>query len=186
MRMRLFIVAAACGAFAALGCDKKEDYARDPKSGPYYNFNPTDRDFVRSVGEANYAEIDSGRLALGKSTNDSVKKFARHMIDDHTQANSDLKEVCDKKGVTLPAAADDDHRKDLARMADLKGADFDRSYAAAMVSDHKKAVDLFEDLLKKGKDPDVRTYAEKTLPTLRKHLTMAEELNWKAVNSAPN
>jgi len=55
-----------------------------------------------------------------------------------------------------------------------------------MVSDHKKAVDLFEDLLKKGKDPDVRSYAEKTLPTIRKHLTMAQDLNWKAMNSAPN
>ena len=186
MRMRLFIVAAACGAFAALGCNKKDDLSQDPKSGPYYNFNSTDRDFVRTVGEANLAEIDAGRLALAKSTNDPVKKFARHMIDDHTQANSDLKAVCDKKGITLPASADEDHRKDLTRMADLKGVDFDRSYAAAMVSDHKKAIELFEDLLKKGKDPDVRTYAEKTLPTLRKHLTMAEQLNWKASDSAPN
>ena len=186
MRMRLFIVAAACGAFAALGCDHKQDYAQDPKAGPYYNFNPVDRDFVRTLGEANLAEIDVSRVALGKSTDDNVKKFARHMIDDHTQANNALKEVCDKKGVTLPAAADDDHRKDLVRMADLKGVDFDRSYAAVMVSDHKKAVDLFENLLKNGKDPDVRTYAEKTLPTIRKHLTMAEELNWKVTNSAPN
>jgi len=186
MGMRLFIVAAACGAFAAVGCGQKDDQARDPKPGPYYNFNPTDRDFVRTVGEANLAEIDAGRLALGKSTSDEVKQFARHMIDDHARANKDLKEVCDKKGVPIPAAPDDDHRKDLARLGDLQGGDFDRSYSAAMVSDHKKAVDLFEDLLRKGKDPDVRAYAQKTLPTLRKHLTMAQDLNWKALNSAPN
>ena len=68
-------------------------------------------------------------------------------------------------------------------MAELKGVDFDRAYAAAMLSDHQKAVALFEQPPRKGKDADVRAYAEKTLPTLRKHLTMAEELNGKVLTS---
>jgi len=190
MRTRLFIMAAACGAFAAFGCNKHDDTAlkdpRDATPGPYYNFNPADRDFVRTVGEMNLAEIDAGRLAIGKSTSEDVKKFARHMIDDHVDANNQLKEVADLKGVSLPAAADEDHRKDLGRLSELKDAAFDRSYAAAMVADHKKAISLFEEHPNKGKDANVRAYAEKMLPTLRKHLEMAEALNRKLLGTSSN
>jgi putative membrane protein len=184
MRMRIFIVAAACAAFASFGCNRKDPATTSGStSGPYYNFNPADRDFVRMVAEANLAETDAGRLALAKSSNDEVKRFAQHMIDDHTKANAELRALADKKGVRLPAVTDDDHQKDAARMAELKGVDFDRAYAAVMLSDHQKAVALFEQHPGKGKDADVRAYAEKTLPTLRKHLTMAEELNGKVLTS---
>ncbi len=182
--MRMFVVAAACGAFATLGCNRKDVATTSGStSGPYYNFNPADRDFVRTVAEANLAETDAGRLALGKTNNADIKQFAQHMMDDHTKANAELRVLADKKGVPLPAVTDEDHRKDAARMAELKGVDFDRAYAAAMLSDHQKAVALFEQHPRKGKDADVRAYAEKTLPTLRKHLSMAEELNGKVLTS---
>ncbi len=46
-----------------------------------------------------------------------------------------------------------------------------------MVKDHTTDISEFEKAVKKAKDPDVKAYAEQTLPTLRHHLMMANRLS---------
>jgi putative membrane protein len=53
-------------------------------------------------------------------------------------------------------------------------ATFDKDYMAAMVKDHEKDVAEFEKEAKDGSDPDVKAWASKTLPTLKKHLELAK------------
>ena len=43
-----------------------------------------------------------------------------------------------------------------------------------MVKDHEKDVAEFEEEAKDGSDADVKAWANKTLPTLKKHLEMAK------------
>jgi putative membrane protein len=43
-----------------------------------------------------------------------------------------------------------------------------------MVKDHKKDVKEFQKEAKSAKDPDVKSFAAKTTPTLQEHLQMAE------------
>jgi putative membrane protein len=45
------------------------------------------------------------------------------------------------------------------------------------LSAHKDAVSLFERYAKGGDDPDLKSWAGKTLPTLKHHLEMAQSLN---------
>jgi putative membrane protein len=56
--------------------------------------------------------------------------------------------------------------------------EFDSAYANQAVQDHIAAVGLFEDATNLP-DKDLRKFAEKTLPTLQKHLEMAEKLQSK-------
>ncbi|HVR85229.1 MAG TPA: DUF4142 domain-containing protein [Planctomycetota bacterium] len=191
MAMRWLCLAAATGlALAVAGCGRKDDReTSDSKvmSGPYYNFNPADRDFVSAASEANLEELVAGRLALGKATQGAVKTFAQQMIHDHRKIHDDLDELARTKGVTLPTELEVEHKMEGSRLADLSGTEFDRAYVAATVSNHHKAVSLFEELPKKGRDPDVRAFAERTVPTLRKHLEMAQELRSKVLGStSPN
>jgi putative membrane protein len=46
-----------------------------------------------------------------------------------------------------------------------------------MVSDHKKDVKEFEKATKNLSDPELKAFAEKTLPTLQEHLTQAQNLD---------
>ncbi len=55
-------------------------------------------------------------------------------------------------------------------MAKKSGKAFDKAYVNQMVDDHKKAVKLFEDASQNCKDPDLKAFAAKTLPTLKMHL----------------
>ena len=45
-----------------------------------------------------------------------------------------------------------------------------------MVSDHKKTVDLFEKATTDAKDADIKSFAVKTLPTLKNHLAAIEAI----------
>jgi putative membrane protein len=45
------------------------------------------------------------------------------------------------------------------------------------VSAHKDAVSLFERYAKGGENADLKAFAAKTLPHLREHLKMAQDLN---------
>ena len=63
----------------------------------------------------------------------------------------------------------------LAKQAE-NGKDFDQSYDQAQVKGHKDAVALFEAYAKSGDDPELKSWAAKTLPHLKEHLSMAEKL----------
>jgi putative membrane protein len=63
------------------------------------------------------------------------------------------------------------------KLAKLSGAAFDRAYMQAMVADHKKDVNEFRVESKSGKDPEIKAWAAKTLPTLEEHLALAQSTN---------
>src|SRR5215204_6234316 len=58
--------------------------------------------FWSKAAQGGMAEVELAKLALQKSTNADVKKFAQMMVTDHTKANDELKALAAKKNVTLP------------------------------------------------------------------------------------
>jgi putative membrane protein len=62
------------------------------------------------------------------------------------------------------------------RLAKESGTDFDRDFIDRMVDDHEKDVKMFEKKANDADDPDVRAFAAKQLPTLRQHLSQAQNL----------
>lgn len=137
------------------------------------------KSFLQNAYEDGLAEVKLGELGLAKTANAEVKAFAQHMVDDHSKANSELKTISDSKNVTVSSEPTMMARAKSKMMDAKSGADFDKAFAEAMVEDHKKAVDAFEKASNEAGDADVKAFAAKTLPTLKNHLTMAEELKAK-------
>jgi putative membrane protein len=81
----------------------------------------------------------------------------------------------------FPYAAD---YQDIKRLQSFTGGQFDQTYSSGMVSDHIQAVNEFETASQTLSDPKLKKFAGKTLPTLRKHLKMAQDLN--SQYNAPN
>jgi len=59
------------------------------------------------------------------------------------------------------------------------GADFDREYVEEMVDDHEEDVAAFEKQAQSATDPDVKAFAAKTLPVLKKHLDAIKAIQAK-------
>jgi putative membrane protein len=115
-------------------------------------------------------EIELAKWAQEYGTRQDVKDFAAMMITDHTKAADELKQIAKTKNITLPVMVPDGVRNDIDKMKTKKsGSDLDKSYVKEMVSDHKDAVDLFEDAAKNATDPDLKNFAAKTLPVLQHH-----------------
>ncbi|HSH92599.1 MAG TPA: DUF4142 domain-containing protein, partial [Roseimicrobium sp.] len=122
------------------------------------------KSFLQNAYEDGLAEVKMGELGLAKTANEEVKKFARMMVDDHGKANAELKTIADAKSVKV-ATEPTMVAKGKEKMMDAKsGADFDKAFAEAMVSDHKKAVEAFEKAANESKDAEVKAFAAKTLP----------------------
>ena len=145
-----------------------------------------DQGFVMKAAQGGLAEVELGNLAKQKASSDDVKQFGQRMADDHSKANDELKQVAASKGITLPTDPGPKHKAEMDRLSQLSGAEFDRAYMRHMVKDHKKDVSEFRKESEKGKDPDVKAFASKTLPTLEEHLKMAQDTASKVGGSSSN
>jgi len=159
--------AVLCLAFLGLVLAQVEEPAR----------TESPQDFVFKASAAGLAEVNLGGQGAKSASDAEVKKFAEKMVEDHTKANKELLALADKKRWTAAPRMDPRHEQLSAALGRLSGPAFDREFMTAMVKDHQEAVGLFERQSKEGKDEDLKGWAEKTLPTLREHLKMAEDLH---------
>src|SRR5262249_3021142 len=126
--------------------------------------------------ECGHAEVKLGELAQKQASSDKVKEFARQMVAEHTLANNKLAERSRNLKLAYLAGTDPEKKATYNRLAQLKGADFDREYMKQMVEDHEKAVQLFEAEAKSKGDAELRQFAENALPKLKAHLKRAREV----------
>jgi putative membrane protein len=141
---------------------------------------PADRQFVKKAAEGGLAEVELGKLASEKADSPDVKQFGQRMVDDHSKANDQLKQVASEKGITIPDKLSAKDAATKARLEKLSGRAFDRAYMRDMVTDHTKDVSEFRMESKNAKDPDVKNFASQTLPTLKDHLKEAKSIAPKA------
>ena len=146
----------------------------------------SDRKFLEKAAQGGIAEVELGKLATQKAQSDDVKKFGQKMVDDHSKANDQLKQLASQKGVTLPTTMDRSSQKEYDRLSKLSGSDFDQEYMKHMVSDHKKDVSEFKSEASKAKDADLKQWAQTTLPVLEEHLKLAQTDENIAKNEAKN
>jgi putative membrane protein len=140
--------------------------------------SPTTTDFVKEVAISDMFEIASNKLGQEKG-NAAEKSFASQMVTDHTKTSTELKELVSsgKVKAELPTALDSSHQSKLDKLKGESGKDFSSDFDSMQVSAHKDAVSLFERYAKGGDNPELKNWAGKTLPVLKHHLEMAQNLN---------
>jgi putative membrane protein len=166
-----------CSALAWLGADAVAQPASSPGAGATQSsaaVPAADRTFAQKAAIGGMAEVEMGKLAQQKAASDQVKQFGARMVDDHSKANDELKQIASAKGIALPTDVDAKHKNKMAKMQKLTGAAFDRAYMDEMVSDHRHDVSDFQKESTSGRDSDLKGFASKTLPTLQDHLKMAQ------------
>ncbi len=139
--------------------------------------------FMNDAAPGGMVEVELGKMAAGKSQNAEVKAFGQKMVEDHSKAGDELKQIAAQKKVMLPTDVMPAHKQLMEKLSKLSGADFDKEYVKAMVEAHEKDVAAFENVSKTAADADVKAFAAKTLPVLKMHLEMikgmAEKMGMK-------
>jgi putative membrane protein len=139
--------------------------------------SPSTADFVKEVAISDMFEIESSKVAQDKGSA-AEKSFASQMITDHTKTSTELKGLVSsgKVKAEVPAALDSSHQSKLDKIKGESGKDFSPDFNSMQVSAHKDAVSLFERYAKGGDNADLKNWAGKTLPMLKHHLEMAQNL----------
>jgi predicted outer membrane protein len=139
---------------------------------------PEQRDewrFLKDAAAASRFENDASRMALAKSNDPAVRAFAATLINYHGSAFPVLQQMLYARNMAPPMLAND-QRKVLNRMAKLQGAKFDREYLAEVaLRSQQDDVSAFERAASTARDPALRSWVERTLPTLRYQLATAEQ-----------
>lgn len=133
-------------------------------------------DFAIEAANGGMMEVEAGKLAQEKAMSQRVKDFAAMMVRDHSKANDELKGLAQSKNIALPDSVSGDARDHIEKMRKMSGRDFDKHYIDMMVDDHDKDVDKFEKASGNLSDPDLKTWAGNTLPTLRAHQDSAKAI----------
>lgn len=135
-----------------------------------------DASFVKMASAAGLAEVSLGKLGAEKGKSDEVKTFGQTMVDDHTKAGDELKTIAAAKSIPVSSGPMPADAKAAATIEKKDGAAFDAAFKTKMVADHEKVIKLFTQESTAGKDPELKSFAAKTLPTLQHHLEMAKQL----------
>lgn len=156
--------------------DSKMDSKKmDSKMGMM--MSATDTDFANMAAMGGNAEVKWAELAMQKSTNAGVKKYASKMMKDHMKANKNLMKVAMKNNMTLPTAMSDEQMQVMSQLQQASGADFDRMYIQMSgVDAHQKMAALFQTEAGSGSDAALKGFAAKTLPVVQMHLKMAQDM----------
>lgn len=131
---------------------------------------PSSADVLKDLHHANQEEIEMGKIAQDKGQSKDVKKFGKTLVKDHTAA--------DKKVTALAK----DEKIDLGEMPVMKdnmpeGADFDASFARAMLEGHQKVVSEATAARDSTGDEKLKKLLVAIIPTLQKHLDTAQKLS---------
>jgi putative membrane protein len=168
-------ISLGAAAQSSMGSDQSSaSSASSAQSGS--SISPADKTFIKKAAEGGMAEVELGKIAAEKGSSEDVKKFGQRMVDDHSKANDQLKQVASSKGVDVPSDLNAKDKATKERLSKMSGAQFDKAYMANMVRDHQQDVAEFRRESKMAKDPDVKSFAAQTLPTLEDHLKEARSI----------
>jgi putative membrane protein len=152
-----------------------QDTQQPQAQGDQMQVAQEDRDFATKAAQGGLIEVRLGELAQQQAKSTEVKDFGQRMVEDHGQANDKLKQIAEPKGIELPQDLSEDAQATQKELQGKSGAEFDEAYMDEMVRDHEDDVAAFEDYVENAKDPELRSFAEEILPTLKEHLDQAKQ-----------
>jgi len=157
---------------------------RQADKTPAANLSTPDRNFVTEAAAGGMYEVKAASIALNKGTDNRVKSLAQHIEDDHTKANTQLKNLAAEKGFALDTVGlTADQRNMIDSLNRLSGTQFDQEFLRQQKLAHEKTIAEFERAANTADDKDLRNFATATLPTLRDHLAMVNNDNGNNIGS---
>ena len=139
-------------------------------------FAQSPAEFINDASAKGMADIEASRLAHQLSESKEVKDYTIVVINDRTTANQHLAKIA--KQLDLPVAPREEVvDKAKALMPEVKAdASFDQAYAASQVKTTQEAIEQLQQVAQTTDVPQIKAFAEETLPKLQNHLQMARAL----------
>lgn len=131
--------------------------------------------FLHDAIQGDNSETRLGQLIATRGSSAEVRSFGRTLERDHSTARSQAAAVARRMGVAVPTSMAPEARSEQRKLERLHGRAFDREVRRYMIGDHQKDIAEFQRQVRAG-DRRTADLARVQLPTLRKHLRIAESI----------
>ena len=162
----------ALAAGAAVAMASKADSA----------WSPVDYNFVAQANLGAPFQIASGRIAEEKAATANIRDYAHLMVVSHAPVVDALAAILRREGVTAPpnTLLEGAYDTMIASLKADRAATFDRDYVEGQLGYQKGNAALFRYEIQNGTDPDLKEFAQRTLPKIEDHLQRALKLAKRA------
>ncbi|MFI6477022.1 DUF4142 domain-containing protein [Nonomuraea sp. NPDC050663] len=144
---------------------------RATSTGP---LGPADIDFLIKVRQAGLWEIPTGQQAQTSAQSEKVKDVGRHLVEDHTKLDIEVRKVAAQLGVDLPSAASPDQQRWMAQLSSKTGASYDRDFANLLRAAHGKVFTVVAAVRAGTRNDEIRKFAQKAVVVVMRHMTLLE------------
>jgi putative membrane protein len=144
-----------------------------------------DDEVLARVHAVNKMEIDLGQIAADHGQSADVKRYGQMLVKDHSAGDKELTALAEKQKIVLREpqpvnAADRDYmardKADAEHLKTLSGAEFDKTFAQAMLQGHADMIALLGDAKAGTKNQAIKAFYGKTLGALNHHFDMAGDI----------
>lgn len=143
-------------------------------------------DFVAAAAMSDMFEIESSRMAVGRSQNADVKRFAQMMIDHHTKTSAELKTAAQGvEDAVIPTELDQRRKGMLDNLRGASPADFDDRYLDQQTAAHTETLAFMRGYAEAGDNQGLKAFAAKGAPIVQQHLDEATRLDRETAADDP-
>ena len=184
--MKTHVLTAVASALVLAACNRADTSADENQVatsndlanetlGPSAETATIDSAFITDAIKGDNGEVAIGQLAQAQGQSQAVKDFGKLLVSDHGTHKQELAALAQTAGVLVTDEPTDEGKANLEKLKGLHGVEFDKQVKTTMVEDHTKDIAKYEKQASSG-DAQTAALAQKTLPTLRKHLDAANAL----------
>jgi putative membrane protein len=123
------------------------------------------------------AEVSLSRIALTRSSNPEVKRFAQQAMANHQQMIQEMRGLAERRGVSIMPVPDETNQRLCAHLLEVADEELDQEYLWEMIVEHTRMAAKFEPQGQQEKDPEIRRWAARQLPKYHELLKMAQSLH---------
>ncbi|HLP21998.1 MAG TPA: DUF4142 domain-containing protein [Chitinophagales bacterium] len=175
----MFMLTVISSSVIALSCNNKPGNSTEDTAKIATEQNDTkfenkkqenDAQFLVDATAASLQEIKLGSLAMERSNSKEVRDLGKMMVEAHTKALKEARDLAKTKQVTVPDSITSDTYTVYTDLSSKSGNDFNKAYCEKLIEAHKDAIGKFEKETSDSRDQDIKEWSAGMLPELRKHV----------------
>ena len=133
--------------------------------------------FLQLAGGSDVFEISSSQVALQRSQNPEVRRYAAMLVEHHTLTTNQALAAAKAAGILPPPPVlQPDKRDRITRLFAVAPDGFDREYLTQQVPAHEAALAVHRTYADEGDTPPLRAVAQGAVPIVTRHLEEAKRL----------
>lgn len=159
-----------------------EAYPAQPGAMDSTTGKPSDGQILGILATVDTGEVQQAQLAISKATHPSVKRFADHMIEAHTEAKQKGSAFAAEHKLTPGTSPVSEQLKSKSQqmvdsLNESSSAAFDTTYLKGQIQQHQEALELIRDqLIPAARNESLGVELKNTQKMVQSHLDDAQQI----------